>query len=312
MQRRDYDNLIHALTLLSRIVFHRNYQYEILGYQAAQLLVLFGNKRKWGSKATPSVFGPLTSALNIFERVTTLILRSFITLSLISMGSNALAEGIVTRENLLNFYKQTAFAHKDGRLIRFASQAEYTVDVVCLSTTCENAMMKLSEYLPARRFRIRAVEEYNPTSVISLIYYENVEQAASVLKLTGNILIGPNQQIFQDGVPECKSVSLIEAGSEIKTLAVFLNNTLTENKLISCALVQLVRGSGLMLNQDISEAWAKLDKEHTAQGGKFSSILKGLARLLAIHFIRGVDPGSDHQKFDEVVRNIDTHDLIAE
>lgn len=206
----------------------------------------------------------------------------------------------LAKENLVALYRKGAFAHNDGRLVRFSNTEAVKIDVVCLARTCEDGNQRLRKVLRANSFQVTNSTLFKEESPISIIFFDSSTSFDANSEDFTGAFKGSAYHVTQDGSGNCRSVTSQE-DHEIKKLIIFVDYDLIEPKRETCVLIKLLRGSGWGFSQSFSSAWSEPNGFQQLDENQMRSTIQAFGWALALHFLPNVKPGLNYQEFSSVL-----------
>ncbi len=218
----------------------------------------------------------------------------------------------ITKEQLIQIYEKSAFAIKPDKLIKVENSKPSNINIVCLAETCIDYLPPLKKYLFANWLQPRLLSKFDPEVTLAIIVYDSAKYARTKIGPEGDVPILANEKIFRDGQGECFSGSVISGGYNVKRITIFVRSSLSEKKFVSCVLLQLMRGSGMVFNPGYEQLWKPGGDLEVLDDSTLATNFRAMARLLEIHFLPITRPGMTPVEFENAVEPLTIETMTGE
>jgi hypothetical protein len=218
----------------------------------------------------------------------------------------------VTVGDLIRTYRLAAFPNPNNLLVRFQNKPEFILNQHCISGECDDFFGGIARQLIGANIVSKIENESLIAGDILVLQFNDKNADAEAIKGKGAIVVGGDEALDFDGIPECRSVSL-RSGTEVRKIVIYVDGGLSDKAKISCTFLQLAKSSGLAINASFSQLKLFSNDNAVDADIRWRKIVQGLARLIKVHFSTNFSPGLTEDEFSKIAVTInDWHSLGVE
>jgi len=222
----------------------------------------------------------------------------------------AVSQQLVPNDVIITTYEKVAFENAGKALLKFGSQPEYRLNIVCLSE-CDETALQLRRFMAAARFPIQTTPDYDKSASINILFFgDNVspENRARMEKDLSALAAG--ETVFRESYADCTSLT-IATDAEIKRIVILARNSPSWKRNVSCSLLQLMRGSRLKLQLTFDELWTSQTGFSYMEQKKFNAIMALYGKIVALHFLPQTRSGMKQNDFRLAIVKLSAAELFG-